>query len=162
MSAEGRARCAGLADRLAPFRPERITSSVEPKARETAELVAARLGIPARTAPDLHEHDRSDTGFLGAEAFDAAVARFFAQPEVLVLGLETAAAAARRFDRAVTAVTAESTDETCVIVAHGTVISLFAASRAGIEPLVLWRELSLPSFVAFGWPGGAIESVVRL
>jgi len=143
LSADGRARCAALADRLAPFRPERITSSVEPKARETAELVAARLGIPLGTAPDLHEHDRRNTAFLGANVFDAAVARFFAEPDALVLGHETAAAAARRFDRAVVAVAAESTGETtCVIVTHGTVIALFVAAHAGIEPLGLWRELS--------------------
>lgn len=162
LSAAGRARCADLADRLALFRPERITSSVEPKAQETAELVAAMLGIPFGTAPGLHEHDRRETPFLGAEAFDAAVPRFFAEPEALVLGQETAAAAARRFGRAVTAVAAESTGESCVIVAHGTVISLFAAAHAGVEPLALWRELSLPSFITLGWPDGTLEAVVRL
>ena len=162
LSSAGRARCADLADRLATFHPDRITSSVEPKAQETAERVAARLGIPSGTAPDLHEHDRRDTAFLGAEAFDAAVARFFAEPEALVLGQETAAAAAGRFGRAVTAVAAESTGESCVIVTHGTVISLFAAARAGVEPLALWRELSLPSFIALGWPDGTLEAMVCL
>jgi len=151
-----------LADRLAAFRPDRITSSVEPKARETAELVATRLGIPSGTAPDLHEHDRRDTAFLGAKAFDASVARFFAEPDALVLGQETAAAAATRFGRAVAAVAAESTGESCVIVAHGTVISLFAAAHAGVDPLALWRELSLPSFITLGWPDGTLEAVVRL
>jgi broad specificity phosphatase PhoE len=34
-----------------------------------------------------------------------------------------------------------------MIVAHGTVISLFVASLTGISAFSLWAELGLPSFV---------------
>ncbi|MGI8553669.1 MAG: hypothetical protein ACR2PL_23210, partial [Dehalococcoidia bacterium] len=37
--------------------------------------------------------------------------------------------------------------KTIVIVAHGTIISLFAARHAFVEPFPLWQSLVLPSFV---------------
>jgi broad specificity phosphatase PhoE len=35
------------------------------------------------------------------------------------------------------------------IVSHGTVISLFAERRAGVEPFGLWRRMGLPSYIVF-------------
>src|SRR5579884_1059252 len=101
LAEEGRRRCRPLAERLAHYRPAVITASSEPKALETARLVAAHLGVPYRMAEGLHEHDRENVGFLGEQEFDAAVAHFFARPDELVLGRETAARARRRFAAAV-------------------------------------------------------------
>ncbi|MBI3997512.1 MAG: histidine phosphatase family protein, partial [Armatimonadetes bacterium] len=86
LSGEGRQRCEALADRLKAYHPDVIVTSVEPKAQETAEIVAERLGIPLETLPDLHEHDRSGVPFFTPEQFEAAVAGFFAQPAKPVLG----------------------------------------------------------------------------
>ena len=58
LSAEGRRRCERLADALTNYDPVAIVSSEEPKAVETAEIVAARFGVRVEVEPDLHEHDR--------------------------------------------------------------------------------------------------------
>lgn len=47
-----------------------------------------------------------------------------------------------------------------IIVAHGTVITLFVSRRAGLEPFPFWKRLALPSFVVLSLPDQAVESVV--
>lgn len=157
LSAEGRRRCDALARRVAAYAPRVLVTSVEPKARETAELVGARLGMPVETAAGLHEHERDNVGYLGREAFEAAVAEFFARPDALVLGRETAAQALARFSRAVDAVLAAHPTGTLAVVTHGTVLTLFVAARAGIEPLPFWRGLVLPDLVALELPTYRIQ-----
>ncbi len=145
LSVEGRRRAVLLAERLADFHPARVVSSVEPKAVETAEIVAQRLGVPAVTAPALHEHERETAPFLGAEAFAAAMAWLFDEPDKVVFGEESADAAGDRFAAAVDALAAGEGDQ--IIVAHGTVIALYVSRVAGIDPYSLWQSLELPSYV---------------
>ena len=95
----------------------------------------------------LHEHDRSNTQYLSTDKFKSAVREFFENPETLVFGNETANQCHARFDQAVRSVLDLSEDKTIVIVAHGTVISLFVSRLTGISDLILWNELGLPSFV---------------
>lgn len=160
LAAEGRRRCVSLAERLAPYAPAALVASVEPKASETAALVAARLGMAWETAEGLHEHDRSNVGFLGEEEWQAAIARFFARPDELVLGRETATQARQRFARAVAEVLERTGEGNVAIVAHGTVIALYVAARAGVEPLPLWQRLGLPSFVALSLPDHRLLATV--
>jgi broad specificity phosphatase PhoE len=149
----GRRSCAPLAAALAAYQPAQIVTSTEPKAAETGRRVAEALGLPCATAPDLHEHDRANVGWIAEPtAFRAAVAAFFAHPDQLVLGRETAARATTRFTAAVDAALARHPAGTLVIVAHGTVIALYAAARAGLAPYPLWQRLGLPSFVALALP----------
>ena len=88
-----------LAERLAPYHPAATYASVEPKAAQTAQLVAERLGIPWATRPGLREHNQSNVGFLSDVAFQEAVAQCLARPDALGFGGETAAAARARFTR---------------------------------------------------------------
>jgi broad specificity phosphatase PhoE len=147
LSDEGRIRAQQLAERLIPFQPEVIISSVEPKARETAEFVAGRHKLALQIADGLHEHDRSKTPYLSKDEFQAAMHEFFEKPETLVLGIETADQAYARFYLAVHSVRLRHPNETVVIVAHGTVISLFVSRLTGIAGWSLWNELGLPSYV---------------
>src|SRR5688500_16424591 len=103
LATEGRRRAAVLAHRLAEFDVARVMSSIEPKAVETAEIVAQRLGVPAATAPGLHEQLRDTAPFLAADDFAPAVAWLFDEPHELVFGEASAAAAADRFRAAVEA-----------------------------------------------------------
>ena len=161
LSDAGRRRCAALADRLAAYQPAAIVASREPKAEETAQIAAERLRLHHTTAAGLHEHDRSNVGWSSAEDFEAAVARFFAHPSELVFGRETADQARARFAAAVDAAVAAHPHGNLVVVAHGTVIALLVAVRAGIEPLSLWRRLGLPSFVVLSLPDMALLEVVE-
>src|SRR5262245_63164571 len=114
---------------------------------ETGYTVASILNVPFTTAEELHEHDRSNVGWSSTADFEAAVARFFAHPSVLVFGRETADQARQRFAAAVDAAVTAHPAGNLAVVAHGTVIALLAAAHAGMEPFPLWRRLGLPSFV---------------
>jgi broad specificity phosphatase PhoE len=162
LSAAGRQRCRGLATALRSHDPTRIITSTEAKAIETGELVAQALGLPWLTAEDLHEHDRSNVGFLSSEGFAASVARFYEQPTQLVFGSETAEQAYQRFAGGVADVIQQYPEDTLAIVAHGTVISLFVARATGVEPLPFWKRLGLPSFVVLSLPGPRVQAVVEM
>lgn len=126
-----------------------------------AALVATRLGPRWETVEGLHEHERDNVGLLGEEAWQAAIARLFALPDELVLGRETAVQARERFTRAVAGVLERALAGNVVIVAHGTVITLYVAQCAGVEPLPLWRRLGLPSFVVLSLPERRVLETVE-
>ena len=162
LSDEGRKSCAALAERLREHQPDIIVTSSEPKANETGLLVAEKLGIPFETAPGLHEHERSTTPLADNPAgWEALVGEFFARPDELVFGDETATQARKRFSDAMDTVLEQHPDETLVVVCHGTVISLYAAQVAGIDPFPLWQRLGLPSYVVLARPDLEILEVVE-
>jgi broad specificity phosphatase PhoE len=157
----GRLRCRALADHLAPYCPDVLVASAEPKAAETAELVAGALHKPWHVAAGLHEHERSGVGWLDRAHFEAQVAEFFRRPDALVFGGETADQAHARFATAIGAVTAQFPAHSLAVVAHGTVISLFVARLTGVKPFPLWSRLGLPSFVVLSLPERELVSVVE-
>jgi len=161
LSNEGRRRCRLLAQRLAIYHPDVVVASVEPKAEETARLVAASLDRPIETMLDLHEHDRSNVAFMDLLEFKAAVADFFAHPDHLVFGAETAVQAQRRFTQAVSKVVERHPDQNIIIVTHGAVISLFVGQHTGSDPFALWPRLGLPSFVVLAAPTMAVMEIVE-
>lgn len=162
LSAEGRKSCAALAERLREHQPDIIITSSEPKANETGLLVSEALGIPFETAPGLHEHERSATPIIGDTAeWEALVEDFFARPDELVFGDETATQARERFSNAMSVVLDQHPDETLAIVCHGTVISLYTAQVAEIDPFPLWQRLGLPSYVVLSRPDLEILEVVE-
>jgi broad specificity phosphatase PhoE len=148
LSADGRVRAERLADHLQRFQPAVIISSKEPKAIETAEIVARKYSLEPRATHDLHEHDRSNIPFLSQEQFQDSVREFFQRPTELVFGRETADQAHARFYRAVHSILNENMSKTVVIVAHGTVIALFVSRLTGSSDFELWKMLGLPSFIA--------------
>ena len=147
LSDEGRMRAQLLAKRLESYQPEIIVSSREPKAMETAEIVASSLKLPTHAVEDLHEHDRSEPAYLARDEFELAVQEFFNKPDKLVFGNETADQAHQRFSRAIYALLKEYPNQTITVVVHGTVISLFVSRLTGTSDFLLWNELGLPSFV---------------
>jgi len=90
LSETGRER-AQKACRL-PFAEEirDIVSSGEVKAIETAEIFAKTHSVPVHVRLDLHENDRSATGFLPPAEFEETADRFFAEPDVSIRGWERA------------------------------------------------------------------------
>ncbi len=153
LSAEGRIQAERLAARLTTLcAPTVVYSSPERKAFETAGLIACALGLKVERASDLREHDRTGAGYLDADAFAAAIARFFACPEELVFGRETATQAGARFAAAVRELGARTPNRDILLVTHGTVLTLYAATVAGGAPLPFWRGLGMPAAVVFSLP----------
>lgn len=160
LSDAGRQQCGPLADALAPFAPTAVVTSVEPKAAETGELLAGRLGVPFESAGDLHEHDRSNVPHLPSREFISLVELFFRKPAERVLGRESADEALGRFEKAVAGVVAARPGQTLVIVSHGTVIALLLAARGGGRGYDLWRKMGLPSFAVLDAADGKVSDVV--
>lgn len=106
-----------------------VVSSTERKAVETAELVAG--GRPVDQDPALGEIDRSATGYLPFDEFDALVDAFFARPTESVRGWERAVDAQ---DRIVATVRSHAAAGDVVLVSHGAVGALLLASLSG-EPI---------------------------
>lgn len=147
LSSEGRERAHRLAKKLTSFNPEAIVSSVEPKARQTAEIIAEECGVSVQAMDDLREHERSHVPFLQRDKFETLVQEFFEKPDVLVFGNETATRALDRFQKAVDAAIQTTNADLLAVVSHGTVISLFVAAVTGCDGFLLWQELELPSCV---------------
>ena len=163
LSDEGRRRCTTLAEMLSTYHPAVIVSSAEPKAVETATIVATRLDLPLETEVDLREHEREHVAYASPEDFQRAVARLFAQPEDLVFGEETAAQARRRFGQAVDRLLARYPGKSIAVVAHGTVMSLFVTERcSNVDGYTLWRQLGLPACVVLSLPDFALEKVASV
>jgi len=146
LSEEGRERAQELAEKLIRYQPEIIVSSVEPKARETASILAENLGLEFREAEDLHEHDRSGELYHSKDKFQNLVRELFDKPNELIFGNETANEALARFRQAVDIVLNSYNGNPIVLVAHGTVISLYVSWLTGCDGYTLWNELGLPSF----------------
>lgn len=140
-----------LIDRLKPV-PQIIISSEEPKAKATAQALAAALGVPCRPMVGLHEHLRYTNAVTSPKEFRSRMLRFFAEPDKLVIGEESAADARTRFGNAINAVMQANPQENVAVVAHGTVISLLVAQAGGLDPVPLWESLDLLGVLSVAWP----------
>ena len=64
LSEEGKVRAQRLAERLSQYQPGVIVSSIEPKAQETADIVARNYNLTFNIVEGLHERDRSDVSHI--------------------------------------------------------------------------------------------------
>ena len=86
LSEIGRARVESVGRTRQLSRTTQIVCSAERKAVETAEIIGARLNVAVEVREAMHENDRSATGFLVPDEFQAVADRFFAEPEISVRG----------------------------------------------------------------------------
>lgn len=161
LSAAGQESCRRLAGELRGQDVRRLYASLEPKALETAARVAIEIGLDVRPRADLHENDRSGLGFLPAADLERLIARFFDEPDVLIMGRETARAAEARFAAAVRRIAEESADEPAAIVAHGAVITLLLAEGSGVPPVALWKQIALASWIRLEGPDLRWDGVIH-
>ena len=131
LSGAGRARLERLLVEPWAAGLARVVSSTERKAVQTAEALAAPLGIGVLTDPELGENDRSATGFLPPEEFEAVADAFFARPDESVRGWERARDAQRRMVAAVQRAVAGGAG-VAAVVAHGGVGTLLLCSLLGV------------------------------
>ncbi len=160
LSELGRRRAESLAARLGHYRANVIWCSREPKAKETGEIIGHALGLPLRVRDGLEEHHRRNVPFIqSAQEFEQAVEEFLSRPARLVLGSETANQARDRFTAAIEAVL-QADFEDVIVVTHGTVMALYLARIANVEPMSFWRELKTPCFVGVEIPRMRVGPIV--
>jgi|SRR5688500_14601635 len=161
LSQRGRESCAALAEKLREHQPAAIISSEEPKAKETAELVAQHLDVAWRTFPGLHEHDRRGVPHMRSGEFISHVELMLRKRDQRVLGHESADEALARFRGALRDVLSQHPDETIAVVSHGTVIAMYVADHSEDHTaFALWRQLGLPSLVVMSRPELTVERIV--
>ena len=128
LSPVGRERMERFASSPAVAGLTAIYCSAERKALDSAKILSGRTGVPFRVEAVLHENDRSATGYLPPERFEAVADRFFAEPETSVLGWERAVDAQARILACVRGIAEQDTTPGNVaIVAHGGVGALLLA-----------------------------------
>ena len=105
--------------------------SIERKAVDGVQILAGHLGIGFTAHVDLGENDRSATGFLPRDEFEATADLFFAHPTQSIRGWERAVDAQARIVAAVDRVLAAPASGDVAIVAHGGVGALLLSALLG-------------------------------
>lgn len=108
-----------------------IISSAERKAIETAEPIAAALGLDIEIREDMHENDRSSTGYLEPAEFERVASAFFAEPMNSIRGWERAIDAQTRIVREVKTVLERKKGGDVLFVGHGGVGTLLLCKILG-------------------------------
>jgi broad specificity phosphatase PhoE len=88
--------------------------------------------------------------------------QFFASPERLVFGNETALQAGARFRSAIQTVLHLHAERTVAVVTHGTVLSLFVSELTGCDGFELWSKLSLPACVVLDVESRRLLELINL
>lgn len=109
-----------------------IVASGERKAVETANIVGAAYGLVPRIRHDMHENDRSATGFLPPRAFEAMADAFFANPSTSIRGWERAIDAQNRIVAAAEAEIIGAGAGDLLFVGHGGVGTLLLCHWLGV------------------------------
>jgi len=131
LSEVGRARTEAIASAGRLSGTTQIISSGERKAIETAEIIAAKLNVDVEVRAAMNENDRSATGFLMPDEFEAVANEFFAQPQISIRGWERAIDAQLRIVRGVEQVLARNRPGDVLFIGHGGVGTLLYCHYSG-------------------------------
>lgn len=125
LSEDGRRRAIAMCSRPWVAAVERIVSSDEVKAVETATLLGERLGIDVEIREGIGENDRSATGFVPPEEFEGLADQFFGNPDASVRGWERAVDAQVRITKGLSDLLSSDAPGDIVVVGHGGVGTLW-------------------------------------
>lgn len=133
LSPKGRERAERFANHPMARAARRIISSNETKALELAQAISSVSGIPVESGENLGENDRSSTGFVPPERFEALADAFFAAPDVSTEGWERAVDAQARVVAAFEAALAGHDPNVPVLfTGHGAVGTLLKCHLGGL------------------------------
>lgn len=152
LSEASREDCVLLAHAL-PRPVAAIWSSDEPKARETAEVIGLRLGLPVQIDHAFAEVDRPEIWDRDYREVAAAYLRGVVEP-----GWEARAAVVKRFSDGVARARPDGAGD-IVIVNHGLAMSLWLSTQTQLDVEPWWRALTLPDAWRFDPGTGGLERV---
>jgi broad specificity phosphatase PhoE/ribonuclease HI len=164
LSLTGRAEAEAAAARAASLGVEVIIASPLRRTRETAETVAAALGLPVAFDKDLVELDFGDIEGMtfdeAREKHPLAARRFMADISVAAPGGESIADVGSRVARARRRILADHAGKTVLVVSHVTPIKLFLAAGLGVGDEVVHRVfLDAASLSTVSWSSDGRTSV---
>ncbi|MGY1836451.1 bifunctional RNase H/acid phosphatase [Blastococcus sp. SYSU DS0510] len=164
LSRTGRAEAEVAGERAAELGIEVVVASPLRRTRETAEIVAARLGLPVEFDDDLVELDFGALEGLSAEEARSrhplAVRRFMGDVTVAAPGGESVADVAGRVERARQRILTRHAGRTVLVVSHVTPIKLMLAAGLGTGPEVVHRVfLEAASLCTVAWSTDGRSSV---
>ncbi|MGB1256232.1 MAG: histidine phosphatase family protein [Thiolinea sp.] len=133
LSAVGRQRVNSLGKPEVLAATSAIVSSAETKATDTAEILAAVLGLEIEVRARMHENDRSATGYLPPDIFEATANQFFAHPGQSIRGWERALDAQQRIVSETEAVIEKYPQGDLLLIGHGGVGTLLYCHYAGVS-----------------------------
>lgn len=161
LTSAGENRITLLAERLRPYRIDKIYTSVEPKACSTGELLGNAYHMDFEIAPDLHETRRETAPFYNdIHDFQHHIQRAMAQPDEVIFGEESFAAALARFEKQISQLLAFHPHQNLGVVTHGTIMSLFIGHHTSLEPFDVWQSLDMPAYAVFSQPDCALIDLV--
>ncbi|MET0325174.1 MAG: histidine phosphatase family protein [Ilumatobacteraceae bacterium] len=140
LDAIGRARAERMVTRRWVRDIRRIISSDETKAVQTADVLAAELGIAVERRAATGEIDRSAAGFLPPAEFEAVADACFASPAASARGWERAVDAQRRIAEALADLLADDGPGDIAVVGHGGVGTLWYCHLARIPIERRWDQ----------------------
>lgn len=152
---EGRESCARIVERVTALKPTAVVASPEPKALQTAQILAAPLGLAVETDAGLHEHKRQHASFGTEAEFRDSIAQVFAEPHQATMGGESAREAYER----IAGTLARHKGAPLLAVTHGTVLSLYLAEKLGVDAHDLWRSLQMPDVFVLDAEGALLERI---
>ena len=107
-----------------------VISSAETKALETTGPIAEALGLKLIVRENMHENDRSATGYLPPEEFELVADQFFASPDQSIRGWERAVDAQARIVAETLAALDNAPEGDVLLVGHGAVGTLLMCHLA--------------------------------
>jgi probable phosphoglycerate mutase len=164
LTAAGRAQARRLADWLAFERIDAVLMSPLRRAVETAEPIAAALGLPAETFEGIVEYDRESDHYIPTEELRATKDdRWTAMVEGRwdEFGAELPEIFRARVDEAVNAIVERFPGQRVAAVCHGGVINVALGSVLGVER-PLWFEPGYTSMSRMLASRGGVKSVASL
>nr|WP_055506011.1 bifunctional RNase H/acid phosphatase [Nonomuraea pusilla] len=165
LTANGLAQAAAAAERLSkePYRPDVIVTSPLRRARQTAEEVARRTGLPVEVVEDLRETDfgawEGHTFTEVRRRWPAELDAWLADPDVAPPGGESFAAAAGRVQAAGERLVEQYEGRTVLAVSHVTPIKLLLRFALMAPPQSLYRmhlDLACLSLIEYYADGPAV------
>jgi broad specificity phosphatase PhoE len=152
LSRHGEIETRYVAEQLRAYEPFDLVSSPEPKARRTAELIAAELRTHNRVVDDLREIDRRVLPIMEPAGHREMNRPIFSEPNRAVVGSESANTALIRYQSAIEAEIDRCESAHLVVVSHGTVMALLVARHNAVDAYRFWADLQCGNTVTLTVP----------
>jgi len=144
LSPAGLEQAAQVAGRLAGINPAAVYSSDLSRAFQTAEIIAAKYGLPVSKVPDLREVNFGEWEGKNYESINsqwpALMGKLFTHPdEIEIPGGETFQALQARAMKVVDQLAARHAEETILVVSHGATIRTILCSILHMPLRYIWN-----------------------